>query len=150
MNTAQTSETNAAPGLDVVVAILRASGTLERRLNGSLSMVKGITMSEYQLLDALRQQHKATATRVDLAAAVHLSPSGVTRALKPLEKMGFVTTSKDARDARRSLATLTEQGHELVADAAGVVNDTIDGIDALHALSVAEQREIAALLDRLS
>jgi len=40
---------------------------------------------------------------VDLAAAVGLTPSAVTRALRPLEKLGCVATQKSERDARRSL-----------------------------------------------
>jgi DNA-binding MarR family transcriptional regulator len=116
------------------MTILDAGSKLERQLDRSLSSIKGITMSEYQLLEALRSQHRSTATRVDLAAQVGLSPSGVTRALKPLEKIGYVQTTKDARDARRSLATLTDQGHELVEDATGVVDDVIDGLGTLNEL----------------
>jgi DNA-binding MarR family transcriptional regulator len=149
MDTARDQTTSDAPALELVLSILRAGSVLERHLDRSLSSIKGITMSEYQLLDALRQQHNATATRVDLAAAVSLSPSGVTRALKPLEKIGFVETTKDARDARRSLATLTPQGHELLDDAAGVVSDAIGTIGVLNSISGRRREEMATLLSQL-
>ena len=65
------------------------------------------------------------ASRVDLAQTVWLTHSGVTRALRPMEIMGFVTTAKCKRDARLALATLTPAGQELVDDASAVVNDTM-------------------------
>lgn len=135
---------------NLVITLLDAAATLTRRLDRSLSAIKGITFSEYQLLSALRDHNAATATRVDLAAAVGLTPSGVTRALKPLEKLGFIETAKDARDARKSLAKLTPAGHELVGDADGVVQDTVDGLDALHSLDEADRNQLAGVLQKLS
>jgi len=66
---------------------------------------------------------------VDLAAAVGLTPSAVTRALRPLEELGCVDTQKSERDARRSLASLTAAGAELLDDAQGAVNDLPNGLD---------------------
>jgi len=89
--------------------------------------------------------HQESATRVDLAAAVGLTPSAVTRALKPLEKMGYVVTEKSDRDARRSLASLTPAGRHLLADAQGVVDDSV----GLMELGSPDQTAIAKLLDKL-
>ncbi len=130
--------------------LLRASARVERKLDRSLSNIKGISFSEYQLLAALHGDFDGAATRVDLAEAVGLTPSGVTRALKPLEKLGFVETRKDARDARRSLAGLTPHGVELTVDAAGVVDDVLGSDDALAALSSAERRTLVGLLTTIS
>ncbi|NNF55312.1 MAG: MarR family transcriptional regulator, partial [Acidimicrobiales bacterium] len=105
----------------IVFELLAASDRVQRRLDGSLANIKGISFSEYQLLLAIQDAPGGRATRVDLAAVVGLTPSGVTRALKPLEKLGFVETTKDDRDARRSMARLTSQGTELTNDATGVV-----------------------------
>lgn len=135
---------------DLVITLLDAAARLTRRLDGSLSTIKGITFSEYQLLSALRDHHAATATRVDLATAVGLTPSGVTRALRPLEKLGFIETAKDARDARKSLAKLTAAGLELVQDADGVVQDTVDDIDALTSLDEDARQQLVELMRRLS
>jgi DNA-binding MarR family transcriptional regulator len=54
-----------------------------------------------------------------------LTPSAVTRALKPLEKMGMVQTEKSDRDARRSMASLTDAGVDVLQDADGIVSDAI-------------------------
>ncbi len=135
---------------DLVVALLDASAKLERRLDGALSSIKGISFSEFQILDALAKAHDARATRVGLAEKVGLTPSGVTRALKPLEKLGFVQTTKDARDARRSIAVLTPQGAELVNDASGVVDDSVRGVDAFSQMSPERRNALAEALASLA
>lgn len=76
-------------------------------------------------MELLKDFHNGAATRVDLARAVHLSPSAVTRALKPLEKIGYVSTKKGERDARQSVAILTPAGKELLNDANNLVLDEI-------------------------
>ena len=133
-----------------VFSLIAAANRIERRLDVQLSNIKGISFSEYQLLDALGSALGGSATRVSLADSVSLTPSGVTRALKPMEKLGFVETIRDERDARRSLAQLTAAGRELLSDAAGVVDDTIVMID-LERLMPAESAEVInRFLDRLS
>jgi len=109
----------------LVFALLEAADRVERRLDRTLSYTRGISFREYHLLRALSYFHDGAATRVDLAAAVGLTPSAVTRALKPLEKLGYVMTHKSDRDARRSLAELTTGGRELLADAQLAVDDVI-------------------------
>lgn len=108
-----------------VFALLGAANSIESRLNRVLSNVKGISFTEYFLLEQLKDFHNGAATRVDLARAVHLSPSAVTRALKPLEKLGYVVTVKGERDARQSVATLTPAGEELLRDSNSLVLDEI-------------------------
>lgn len=142
MSTEDTTNTK-----DMVITLLGASARLTRQLDNALAAIKGISFSEYQMLTSLRDD---PATRVDLAAAVGLTPSGVTRALKPLEKLGFVETAKDARDARKSLARLTPAGHELVADADGVVDDAVGDVDALESLGANERELIADVLTQLA
>jgi DNA-binding MarR family transcriptional regulator len=109
----------------LVMALLESAALVERRLDSALANICGISFSEYRLLLALNTAHEATATRVDVARHVGLTPSAVTRAFKPLEKLGFIRSAKSDRDARRSLATLTAAGLERVSNAQGVVADQI-------------------------
>jgi DNA-binding MarR family transcriptional regulator len=105
--------------------LLDAAGYLERRLDRALSTIRGLSFSEYRLLRSLAAQPEARAMRVELAQAVGLTPSAVTRALKPLEKLCYVETLKSDRDARRSLACLTDSGRELLSDAEGIARDVL-------------------------
>ncbi len=98
---------------------------LERRLDKSLGAIRGISLAEYRLLMALGDAPASQASRVDLADAVGLTPSGVTRALRPMEKLSIVSTVKSKRDARLTIAALTPTGREVLDDASGVVDDTM-------------------------
>lgn len=108
-----------------VLALLDSVARIERRLDRVLSYTRGVSFTEYHLLLKLSRLYEGTATRVDLAKAVGLTPSAVTRALKPLEKIGVVVTRKSERDARRSLASLTPAGEQLLADSQIAVRDVI-------------------------
>jgi len=105
------------------LAFAAAWNRVEKRLDSSLGAIRGISLAEYRLLRALSGAPNSWASRVDLAHAIGLTPSGVTRALRPLEKLGLISTAKSKRDARLALASLTPAGQELVEDASAVVND---------------------------
>lgn len=137
-------------GQHLVLALAAAWNRMERKLDNSLAAIRGISLAEYRLLRALADAPHARASRVDLANAVGLTPSGVTRALRPLEKRGVVSTVKSERDARLALATLTDGGRELVDDASRLVDDTMK--TALRrAPRVQAQRELlVGLLEELT
>lgn len=109
----------------LVSAFASAWNLLERRLDNALAAIRGISFAEYRLLKALGEAHNSQASRVELAHAVGLTPSGVTRALRPMEKLGIVSTVKSKRDARLAIAGLTPAGRELLEDASKVVDDTM-------------------------
>jgi len=129
-----------------VFALLGAANTIESRLNRVLSNVKGISFTEYFLLEQLKDFHNGAATRIDLARAVHLSPSAVTRALKPLEKLGYVVTVKGERDARQSVATLTPAGEALLRDSNSLVLDEIASLP----IPRSSRNEITNVLNNLA
>lgn len=107
----------------LALAFAASWNRLEKKLDSSLASIRGISLAEYRLLRALSEAPSSWASRVDLAQVVGMTPSGVTRALRPLEKLGLISTARSKRDARLALATLTSAGHELVDDASAVVND---------------------------
>jgi len=126
----------------IIMTLVDSALHVERRLDRALSSIRGISFSEYRLLSRLASFHEQTAMRVDLAQAVGLTPSAVTRALKPLEKIGYVTTIKSSRDARRSLASLSPSGKTLLIDANSVVNDVAGEmpLEALNSESLVQFR----------
>ncbi len=123
-----------------------AWGAIERTLNGNLGSIKGITYSEYRLLAAIEAGGASGASRAQLAREVGLTPSAVTRALAPLAKLGMVTTDKHPRDARLAIAALTADGVELLADAKGVVHDTMSQIEDSTGLDVDQRADVLRLL----
>lgn len=121
-------ETSLSQEQTFALAFAASWNRLEKRLDSTLGAVRGVSFAEYRLLRALMDAPNAWASRVDLAQSVGLTPSGVTRALRPMEKLGYVTTAKSKRDARLALASLTPAGQDLVNDASGVVNDIMKTI----------------------
>ena len=126
----------------VALEFLETAAQLERRLDRALS-VRGISFSEYRLLTALSAAGEAGCARIDLAMAVGLTASAVTRALKPLEKLGCLATSRNERDARQSLAILTPAGAQLLEEARGVLRDLLGQLP-LSGLSRAQLAELQA------
>lgn len=114
-----------SPEQMLALTFAAAWNRLERRLDHSLGAIRGISLAEYRLLRALGDAPGSRASRVDLAQAVGLTPSGVTRALRPMEKLGIVSTVRSKRDARLAIAALTPAGREVLDDASGVVDDTM-------------------------
>lgn len=55
--------------------------------------------------------------RVDLARSVLLTPSGITRLLEGLERVGYVERAKCETDARVTYARLTDAGHAKLKEA---------------------------------
>lgn len=139
-------------GPELVLAVVGAAANLERIVDGNLSAIKGISLAEFRLLSAIARSPGGRASRADIARIVGLSPSAVTRALRPLERLGMTQTVKNARDARMALATLTPQGEELLTDATGVLDDLLPSVlDRAPnvARGRAELREMLDELDRL-
>ena len=141
MNTQPSSEQTLA------LSFAAAWNRLERRLDHSLGAIRGISLAEYRLLRALGDAPGSQASRVDLAQAVGLTPSGVTRALRPMEKLRIVSTVKSKRDARLAIAALTPAGREVLDDASGVVDDTMKAMLKRTPELATQAGEIAELLD---
>lgn len=136
---------------EVLAAALAGSwGAVERKLNANLSNIRGITYSEYRLLSAIAAGPVAGSSRVDLARSVGLSPSAVTRALRPLADLGMVSTTKHPRDARLAVASLTDAGTELVSDATGVVRDVMGEVAERTPLVNRRGADLLAMLGELA
>jgi DNA-binding MarR family transcriptional regulator len=142
--------TTKSPGQTLALAVAAASTALERHLDRHLAGIRGISLGEYRIVRALADAPQSRASRVELARMVGLTASGATRALQPLEKLGYVQTIRNERDARLALATLTGAGEELVRDASDVVDDVMAAILERSPVLVANQGEFLALLGELA
>ncbi|MCC6433634.1 MAG: MarR family transcriptional regulator [Acidimicrobiales bacterium] len=143
------AETATNDDLQLVHALASAWAAVERRTSGRLGALHGISLGEFRLLHALAEAPQGRASRVELARAVGLTASAVTRALRPLERLGIVTSVKNDRDARLALATLTPAGAELVANAALVVGELVTDLLAGTPLVMADRAGLIAMLVEL-
>ena len=112
---------------------------LDKRLSLALS-IHGVSLSEFMVLHQLANAPGHCLSRVVLASAVHLTASGVTRLLNPLEKLHIVEKQKNSRDARISLVHLTEAGLETYVNAKQTYSETADSL--LHDIDINELSEM--------
>ena len=100
----------------VLLTVLNLQGKIQKRVGSALS-VHGIGLSEYLVLNELYLAAMNKMRRSDLAERVGLSPSGVTRLLNPMEKIGLVEKEENPRDARVSLVSLSAAGKQVYEEA---------------------------------
>lgn len=132
-----------------VLQFLETAAALERRLDRVLANTKGISFSEYRLLKTLAEASAGGLPRIELASSVGLTASAVTRALKPLEKLGYIATERSERDARQSLASITSAGNELLADAQSILRDGLRELP-VNTLNQQKVTEFQARLSELN
>jgi DNA-binding MarR family transcriptional regulator len=98
--------------LNVVLRLTRAQMALVKRFDSALGALHGVSLSDFTVLLRLGQAPGGRMRRVDLAEALGLTASGVTRGLVPLERIGLVVRETGVRDARVAYAALTDTGRE--------------------------------------
>lgn len=108
--------------------------------------VSGLSFAELRLLVPLYDAETGRRP-TDLAHELHLTASGVTRALLPLEKRGIVERRRDPADARASLALLTPAGRNLVGEALVQADERATRL--LRRLSVGQAKQLSRLLDEI-
>lgn len=89
---------------------LRAHAAVVRELSAELEAAHGLTINDYEVLLRLSRSRDRMMRRVDLAAEVLLSPSGITRLLQGLERARLVEKATCETDGRVSYAKLTDAG----------------------------------------
>ena len=91
---------------DLLDRYARSVGALERRLEEE----HGLGVSEYEVLERLAEGPKDQRRMQELAGAVHLSQSALSRVVGRLESDGLVTRGLCPEDRRGIFACLTDAG----------------------------------------
>lgn len=115
--TSQVLTTQASSTLDAWVRLLRGHAVVTRNLSAQLNAEHGLTLNAFEALLRLSRAQEQSLRRVDLAAELLLTPSGVTRLLDGLEEAGYVKKATCASDARVTYAVLTAEGKEKLEEA---------------------------------
>jgi DNA-binding MarR family transcriptional regulator len=131
--------------LDAWVGFLRSHAAITRQLNADLLAEHGLTLNDYEVLLHLSRADDRMMRRVDLAASVLLTASGITRLLDGLEQGGYVEKVRCPSDARVSYARLTAAGMSKLRDAS---KTHLAGVDELFNAQFSED-ELVTLTDLL-
>ncbi len=127
-----------------VVRLWAGSAHVSRQLDNSLGAIHGIGLTEYMVLRQLDKAPNSTLRRIDLADAVGRTASGITRMLRPMEKIGLVEKDVSERDARVSLVRMTASGERVYDESSATVNQQAQSL-----LSGLDDRRLDAFLELL-
>jgi DNA-binding MarR family transcriptional regulator len=134
--------------LDAWRGFLRTHATLVRELDEELTERHGLPLSSYDVLIQLDETPEGRLRMSQLADAVLLSRSGLTRLVTRLEGQGLLERADCPNDARGAFAAITDKGRERLAEArtthrAGVRERFLDR------LGEREQRQLAKAWSRV-
>jgi DNA-binding MarR family transcriptional regulator len=112
-------------------------------LNAELLHAHGLAEGDYAVLVNLSEAPEERLRMCDLAASLHLSPSGITRRLDGMVKAGLVAREPSTEDRRVMLAVLTPEGRHVLETAAP---DHVESVRRhfLDHLSRTQIRDLAA------
>jgi DNA-binding MarR family transcriptional regulator len=109
------TEGRQAPNRDQLVAwrsFLRAHATITRALESELVAEQDLSLAAYDVLVQLAEAPDRRLRMTELADAVLLSRSGVTRLVDRMERAGLVERTRVAGDGRGVAAELTDEGFQ--------------------------------------
>ena len=129
-------------------ALLHGHAAVTRQLNTLLSAEHGLTLSDYGVLLRLARAPGRRLRRVDLAVAVLLTASGITRLLDGLERSGLVERHACTSDRRVVYAVLTDAGLAKLHEAAESHVAQIEELFGAY-FDPAEQQVLGELLARI-
>jgi DNA-binding MarR family transcriptional regulator len=99
---------------------MAAHALVVERVGRDLAEVTSLPLGTYNVLYLLHEAHGGRLRLSELAKAVHLTRSGVTRLANRLERAGVLRREGDARDRRGSYAALTDRGRDELKQASAV------------------------------
>ena len=136
------------PAVRAWTRLLRAHAATTRLLSSDLQREHGLTLNDYEALLVLSRADSGRLKRVDLARRLLLTPSGVTRLLEGLERVGLVKRATCDTDLRVTYAELTDAGRAKVEAASCAHNGSIRSLLEEH-LREDEIDTVAEILGKL-
>ena len=128
--------------------LLRTHASLAKRLDTALESAHGLPLTSFEVLHHLEEAPEGRMRMCDLASAIQLSRSGLTRLVDRLERDGLLSRCSCDHDARGAYACLTPAGRQRLS-AARETHLTGVREHFLSHFSATELRTIAGLWERL-
>jgi DNA-binding MarR family transcriptional regulator len=127
-------------------ALIEVTTGVMATLDGELRAEHGLSLGEYEVLVHVSEAPEHSLRMTDLAAALRLSPSGITRRIDGLVRAGLVERRRCPSDRRGSNAVLTDAGLARLREAAPT---HLRGVRA-HFVDQLSERQLANLHAALS
>jgi DNA-binding MarR family transcriptional regulator len=127
---------------------IRVHASIVRELDAELRAAHGLPLSSFDVLVQLSLAPEGRMQMHELAEAVHLSRSGLTRLVDRLERQGLLERRRGERDPRRVFASITRRGLDRLAE---TTPTHLAGVRRrfLERLSQTQVKQLAAAWDQL-
>jgi DNA-binding MarR family transcriptional regulator len=135
-----------SPGHEALIDLALTADVMHRRF-AALVQPYGVTPQQYNVLRILRGAGADGLPTLDIADRMIEKTPGITKLIDRLEKRGWVTRVRCSSDRRQVHCRATEEGLALLARLDKEVIVAEETWTA--ALTVAEQKQLIGLLDRL-
>src|SRR3954454_15404527 len=136
------SETEQRPWRTLIDVTTGVLATLDNELRAE----HGLSLGEYEVLVHLSEAPAGSLRMTDLAGALRLSPSGITRRIDGLVRAGLVERRRCPSDRRGSNAVLTKLGTKALEACAPTHVAGVRG----HFIDRLNKRELAELTNALA
>ncbi len=134
------------PGTDGLLGGVVRLATAVDRVLAEIVGPSGVSVADYLVLGVVRRSPGHRSAPTAIASVLGRTTGGMSLTLDRLEAGGLVRRLADPSDRRRVVVEATPEGVELAAR----VNDELHRWEASLGLDPAEQRSLAATLDRLT
>ncbi|MEO2278876.1 MarR family winged helix-turn-helix transcriptional regulator [Pseudoalteromonas pernae] len=138
--------TELSNSMQLILALVKTQGQVLKPIENALSL-HGLSFSEWLVMHKLNVASDRSLKRASLANSIGLTASGVTRLLKPMEKIGLVEKVTNQRDARMSLVRLSESGIRVYQEATDSIEQGAKKVTQM--MSVKQIEQCAGLLTTL-
>jgi DNA-binding MarR family transcriptional regulator len=109
------------PSMAAVTSIMRAQQIIIARLN-ALLRPWGLTFPRYEALMLLYYSRNGSLPLGKMGERLQVHRTSVTNIVDGLERLGYVRRDPHERDRRTTLATITDEGRRVAAEATEVLN----------------------------
>jgi DNA-binding MarR family transcriptional regulator len=145
-------QVTSAPLTDTELAawrgLVRAHAAVVKEIDAELEAHHGLPLSSYDVLATLAERPDGRMRMCDLADAVALSRSGLTRLVDRLQREGLMARAQCDHDARGAFAVLTAAGRERLHEADERHREALRRRFLAH-FSEDELRELGRCLSRI-
>jgi len=135
---------NITSPVEFFIELGRTQAIINRRFDCGLG---GLGLNEFMILYNLSIAEDERMRRVDLADRVGLTPSGITRLLAPMEKIGLVKREAHDGDARVSYVALAAGGKRKLSE--GMERAEVLAEDIFSDVGIKNPKELTETLRRL-
>jgi len=126
--------------------LMNCHSRIGKKLEHHLGAIHGLGVNEFLVLYHLETFENAM-SRIKLAERIGLTASGVTRLLRPMEKLGLIEKQTNKRDARLSLVKLSEAGTAKLKDARRSFEEVMASV--LESVSSQDQANLVSIISKI-